>query len=312
MKLIIDTDMGIDDAIALLMVLAQPEAELKAITTVLGNVSLAQATLNAGVILEIANAPLIPIYRGCANPLLQYDPVDAREFHGPDGLGGVGKSETSRPVESEHASLALIGLARERPGELTLLTLGPLTNVALAIRLDPNFLKNLNRLILMAGAVDGRGNETSCSEFNIFVDPEAAKIVFDALNEVDLGIWLVSWEATLDHGIPFPTWQKIITSSNSPTAQFVQKMNVYAQQHLEAANYPGMLWPDPLAAAVALAPDIVVSQEYRFVEVVAGQGPARGQTLVDYRPNRQYSPNVHIVRQVNMQKFQDLLQMAVR
>ena len=311
MKLIIDTDMGIDDAIALLMVLAQPEAELKAITTVLGNVSLAQATLNAGVILEIANAPLIPIYRGCAKPLLQYDPVDAREFHGSDGLGGVGKSETSRPVESEHASLALIRLARERPGELTLLTLGPLTNVALAIRLDPNFLKNLNRLILMAGAVDGRGNETSCSEFNIFVDPEAAKIVFNALNEVDLGVWLVSWEATLDHDIPFPTWQKIITSSNFPTAQFVQKMNVYAQQHLEVANYPGMLWPDPLAAAVALAPDIVVSQEYRFVEVVTGQGPARGQTLVDYRPGRQ-SPNVHIVRQVNMQKFQDLLQMAVR
>ena len=101
MKFIIDTDLGIDDAVALLLVLAQPAAQIVAITSVMGNISLVQATHNAGVVLDVADAPPIPIYQGCARPLLQTEPADASNFHGEDGLGGAGKPTTTRPVEAE-------------------------------------------------------------------------------------------------------------------------------------------------------------------------------------------------------------------
>jgi purine nucleosidase len=309
MKLLIDTDVGIDDAVALLMALAQPDCDIKAITTIVGNVPLAQATHNAGVVLDIANAPLIPIYRGCAKPLLQYRPDDATEFYGADGLGGAGQAQTSRIVESEHASLAMIRLAREHPAELTLLTLGPLTNVALAVRLEPAFLGQLKRIVMMAGAVDGRGNTSPPAEFNISVDPEAAKIVFAACAAAGVPITLISWEATLAHEVPFSTWDSL-TEGSTPTAQFLQAMSVFAKDVMLAYGYTSLLWPDPLAAAVALAPEIVLEQECRFLDVETGPNLARGQTIVDYRTRSDRSPNAHIVRTVDRQKFHELLRLA--
>ncbi len=315
MKFLIDTDMGIDDAVALLMVLAHPEAEIKAITSLAGNVSLAQATHNVGVVLDVANAPPMPIYQGCARALLPHQPHNALEIHGPDGLGGAGKTKTTRPVETEHASLALTRLARENPGQLTLLTLGPLTNVALAIRLDPAFLKNLKQIVVMGGAVDGRGNTSATAEFNIFADPEAAKITFKASSTAGMSISLISWETTLAYGLPFENWDRLIDGT-SAAAQFTQKITAFIKPVMAAFNSPVLLWPDPLAAAVALAPDIVLSQEHRFVEVETAQnlayGLTHGQTIVDYRPNSNIPPNTHIVREVDMQKFQDLVKLAMQ
>lgn len=310
MKLIIDTDMGIDDAIALLMVLAQPEAELVGLTSVAGNISLAQATHNAGVVLDVAQAPPIPIYPGCSKPLLQYQPQHAPEFHGADGLGGAGHAPTERVAAAEHASMALIRLVRQHPGQLTLLTLGPLTNVALAIRLDPNFLSNLRRLVMMVGAVEGRGNTSPLAEFNVAVDPEAAKIVLAALSQTELAAWLVSWEASLAHPFSFADWAEMI-AGDSPVARFVQQMTVFMQQAVEAANIPALVWPDPLAAAVALDPDLVLRSERRFVAVETGANLARGQTIVDYRPHSQMRPNLHIVKQVDQPRFSQLLQRAI-
>lgn len=311
MKFIIDTDMGIDDAVAVLMVLAHPQAQVKAITSILGNVPLAQATHNVGVVLDVADAPPIPIYRGCARPLLQFEPEDAVNVHGRDGLGGAGKPETSRTVEAEHASLALIRLARQNPGELTLLTLGPLTNIALAIRLDPNFPKNLKNLVIMGGAVNGRGNTTAPTEFNIGVDPEAAKIVFDVCHEVPAGTWLLPWETSLTEAISFADWDEIIRGSH-PVAQFLQRMTIHLKQVMAALEFPVSIWPDPLAAAVALSPEIVSDQEFRFVDVEISSGLARGQTIVDYRNSSATSPNVRIVRNVDRQNFKQLLQLAAQ
>jgi purine nucleosidase len=311
MNFIIDTDMGIDDAVALLMVLAHPKAKIKAITSILGNVPLAQATHNVGVVLDVADAPPIPIYQGCARPLLQYEPEDAVSVHGEDGLGGAGKADTSRTVAAEHASLALIRLARQNPGELTLLTLGPLTNIALAIRLDPNFPKNLKNLVIMGGAVDGRGNTTAPTEFNIGVDPEAAKIVFNVCHEVPGGTWLVPWETSLTEAISFADWDGNI-EGNCPVAQFLQQMTVHIKQVMAAVEFPVSIWPDPLAAAVALSPEIVSDEELRFVDVEIGSGLARGQTIVDYRSGNDTSPNARIVRGVDRRKFKELLQLAAQ
>jgi len=310
MKLIIDTDMGIDDAVALLMALFYPDAQLQAITTVVGNVPVAQATHNAGVVLNVANAPATPIYQGCARPLLQYTPQHALDIHGSDGLGGAGHIQPSRPHRPEHAALALVRLARENVGRLTLLTLGPLTNVALAAKLDPHFIKNLHRLVIMGGAVSGRGNTSAVAEFNIAVDPEAAHIVFDACRRAQLSAELISWEATLAHAIAADAWQKII-AGDRPPAQFVQQMSAHIQLVMEAAGYADLLWPDPLAAAVALAPDIVRGHESRFIQVETDQGLARAQTIVDYRSRCEKVPNARIIQHVDMPQFEAMLQTCV-
>ncbi len=307
MKFIIDTDVGIDDAIALLMVLAYPEAQIEAITIVMGNVSLDQATHNAALILDIATGPPIPIYKGCAKPLMQYKPEYATHIHGSDGLGGLGGVETSRTTEAEHAALALIRLARHHSGELTLLTLGPLTNIALATRLAPDFLIHLKRIVTMGGAVDSRGNTTSSAEFNIFSDPEAAKILFEACHKNNMQLELISWEVTLDHKLTLDVWEKLI-AGDTAAAHLIQGMTTFLTQRLPSNI---VLWPDPLAAAVALTPDIVLNHEDRFITVETGQNLARGQTLVDYHHHSANSPNSRIIRQVDMQKFQTLLHKAV-
>lgn len=310
MNLIIDTDVGIDDAVALLMVLAYPNVSLQAITTVMGNGSLAQATHNVGVILDAAHAPEIPLFAGCAKPLRQTPPLDALDVHGADGLGGAAAgATTSRQAQQLHAAPALVKLARQNPGEITLLTLGPLTNVALAVRLDPLFIPNLKQLIIMGGSVDGRGNTTPSAEFNIMVDPEAAAIVFDACRRAGVEAVLVSWEATLAHPQPLDLWEQSITGA-SPVAAMMRQITAHIKQRPWFSAQ--LLWPDPLAAAVALQPDIVQAAESRFVSVDTGSGPGRGQTIVDYLFNSRRSPNCRIVRQVDRLRFYHLLQAAMQ
>ena len=308
MKLIIDTDMGIDDAVALLMALAYPGVEIRGITTVMGNIALPQVVHNAGAVLDIAAAPTIPIYQGCATPLLQYQPDDATYVHGNDGLGGAAPQKTDRLIEKKHAALALIDLVRHAPGEITLLTLGPLTNVALAIRLYPDFLNQLGKLVVMGGAVNGYGNMSAASEFNIAVDPEAAALMFNACSQAKKTIHLISWEATLDHGILFSSWDSLI-QGQTPVTLFVQKMTAHIRQNYGDTT---VLWPDPLAAAVALEPTIVTEQETRFVAVEPGHNLGRGQTIVDRRRWTKSTPNTNIINKVNLQRFQELLKMGIQ
>jgi purine nucleosidase len=307
-RLIIDTDTGIDDALALLMVLAHRQTRIEAITTVMGNISLAQATHNAGVVLDTAQAPAIPIYSGCARPLMRQQPLHATDIHGADGLGGASAPETGRTPQPEHAALAMVRLARQYPGQLTLLTLGPLTNVALAIRLDAGFLGRLERLVIMGGAVEAHGNSTPPAEFNFWIDPEAAAVVFTACRQANILAAVISWEATLSHGLPMSIWQKLIVG-DTPSARFLQQMTRFIDQRWPFSN---VLWPDPLAAAVALEPEIVLNQAAQWLAVETGQNLARGQSIVDYRTRSESVPNAHVVRQVNLMRFQELLQAAAQ
>lgn len=308
MKLIIDTDVGIDDALAILMTLAHPVVDLLAITTVMGNVPLSQATHNAGVILDVVNAADIPIFTGCARPLLQHPPLDAISVHGEDGLGGASRPVTGRAPQPEPASLALVRLAREHPGQITLVALGPLTNIALAMHLAPDFLTNLQQLVIMGGSIDGRGNTTPAAEFNFLVDPEAAAFVFAACRRAGLEAVVVSWETTLAHPISMASWDNLIAGA-TPAAQFVQAMTGHLKRTWQS---PDVLWPDPLAVAVALAPEIISEQEHRWVVVESAQAASRGHTIVDYRFNPPSAPNARLIRQVNMTEFKNLLQLAVQ
>ncbi|MEM9374258.1 MAG: nucleoside hydrolase, partial [Planctomycetota bacterium] len=200
-RLIIDTDPGVDDALAIMLAHAHPGVHLEALTVVHGNVGLEQTTQNAFRILDVLDAEAL-VYAGCDRPLIYRPAENAARVHGEDGLGDVAWPASDRPVATEHAAAAIVRMATESPGELTLVAIGPLTNVAMALRLDPTLPEKIGRFVVMGGAVTGQGNVlTGCAEFNVYTDPEAARIVFEEWPDFEL----VDWEATLRHGYPAET-----------------------------------------------------------------------------------------------------------
>jgi purine nucleosidase len=306
--MIIDTDAGVDDAIALMMALAHPAADLLGITTVHGNVDVNQVVTNVGTILDQMGTD-VPIYKGCARPLVS-EPMTSAHIHGEDGLGGIRATlpPTRHHPESEHAALALIRLAREHAGNLTLLALGPLTNLALAIRLDPNFASNVSRLVVMGGAFEARGNAAPSAEFNILADAEAASIVFDA----DFpDIWLSTWETTLKHPIP---WARYDALTNMPTARaaFFAKMTAMIARLLrEEVNFPGFTIPDPLAAVVALDPTAALETVRLPVSVETHGVYGRGLTSVDWNQRFGKPANVRLVLTIDQDIVDNFLQNAL-
>ncbi|NUT40093.1 MAG: nucleoside hydrolase, partial [Thermoactinospora sp.] len=179
MRLVIDTDTGSDDAVALLMAARDPGATIEAVTAVAGNVPLPVATRNALITLELAGSGEVPVHAGCARPLLR-PLATAQHVHGADGMSGAPLPDPVGAPTGEHAVDALLRLARERGPELTLVTLGPMTNVAAALVRDRHLLRRFRRTYCMAGAADACGNITASAEFNVWADPEAAAIVCDA------------------------------------------------------------------------------------------------------------------------------------
>lgn len=178
-KIIIDTDPGQDDAIALLLAFASPELDVLGITTVAGNVSVEHTTANALRLRELANCEDIPVFAGCPRPLVR-TPVTAEEVHGETGLNGCGLPPARGQVEPQHAVTWLIDTLRSAAEPITLCTLGPFTNIASALTQAPDIADNIAQIVAMAGAVTTHGNVTPAAEFNVFADPHAADIVLQA------------------------------------------------------------------------------------------------------------------------------------
>jgi purine nucleosidase len=305
-RLVIDTDPGVDDAHAIMAAFAHPEAQVEAITTVAGNVSLERTTANACTILDALEQDA-PVHAGCDRPLVG-PVIDAGYFHGEDGLGNSGYPPSSRKVADEHAVSALIRLANEAPGELTLVAIGPLTNLALATRLDPTLPEKYERLVVMGGAIRGTGNVTTAAEFNAYADPEAAAIVFDAWP----GLTLISWETTMDHGF---TAEQIeaLWAVDSPRAEFFRRITRRTVGALEQIlGRKVLLTPDLLAVAVALEPDIVRKAEMHYVQVELAGRHARGLTTVDWFDRMGEKPNVNLVLELDAERLWELLQAAVK
>ena len=195
--LLIDTDPGVDDALALLMAFNDARHEVVGLTIAAGNVGLVHTVRNALKLCEVAGRPDVPVYAGAPDPLV-HPSVDAAHVHGEDGFGDVGFTPAARTAEAEHAALAILWLSHEYAGKLLLVALGPLTNLALALKLDPTLPQRVGRFLVMGGAINGHGNITPVAEFNIAFDPEAAHIVFSAFPHVEIA----DWEATVAHGLP--------------------------------------------------------------------------------------------------------------
>jgi len=273
--LLIDTDTASDDAVALIMALRSPEVEVVAITIVAGNVATPQGSANARYTVELCGAA-VPVYEGALRPLLRaHRPATA--FHGKDGLGDQGYPAPRTEAAPGHAVPALIEAIRSRPG-LTLVTLGPLTNVALAVAQAPDIVEKVERCVVMGGAACTVGNMTPAAEYNVWCDPEAARLCFRS----GLPIEMVGWE--LCRGAANLDEDDIARcrALGTPLARFAIDCNGAAlRANREMLGDPGIPLPDPVAMAVALDPTICTRKSRHRVDVECEGTLTRGMTVVD-------------------------------
>ena len=304
--LLIDTDPGVDDALALLMAFADARHDVVGLTIAAGNVGLAHTTANALKLCEIVGRPEVPVFPGSASPLLHPAP-DAAYVHGNDGFGDIGYVPAGHTPETEHAALAILRLSHLHAGHLVLVALGPLTNVALALKLDPSLPTRIARFVTMAGAVTGHGNITPSAEFNVFFDPEAAKIVFDAFPHFELS----DWEATVAHGLPHDqvlAWMR----AGGERAGFYEAISRKTREW--SADRRGDDWhsADALAMAWVLAPEGAEETVTRPVDVVIDHGPARGATIVDWQRQLGRPDNATMLMRYDRDRFHTLVRQALQ
>ena len=306
-RLIIDTDPGVDDAHAILLALAHPDVQVEAITTVNGNVDLDLTTANALKILDAADED-VPVYRGCDRPLIQR-PENAAPVHGIDGLGDCGIPASKKQAQSEHAVNALVRLANENPGEFTLAAIGPLTNLAVALSIDPDLPMKFKDLVIMGGAIYARGNTgTVTAEFNIHTDPEAARMVFSSWPMLTL----LSWETTLSHAFT-PDVLERFYNLDTPRAKFFHDTNQKTLSFIKERLGQDILFaPDGLALAVAVEPGIVTKSEKKHVSIELHGSQTRGQTVVDWYGQSQKPANTEIILDLDQDRFIQLMEDGLR
>jgi purine nucleosidase len=301
MKLLIDTDPGVDDALAILM--AHAHADVLGLSIAAGNVGLAHTVRNALKLVETIGAST-PVFAGCATPLV-LPAEDAAFVHGVDGFGDTGYAPSSRRAEDEVAALAILRLSHAYAGKLVLVAIAPLTNLALALKLDPTLPQRVANLVIMGGAVTGRGNTQRVpAEFNIGFDPEAAHVVFSSFPQFTL----VDWEATMRHGIAFERMQAWLDGDDA-RARFYASIS--RKTHAWSRERPNVLVADALAMAVALQPDIVTRAEERPVAIELTGTHTRGATVVDWESRLGPAPNARIVLDVDHARFEALVASAL-
>ena len=305
MQMIIDTDTASDDAVALAMALNHPAVDVVAITTVAGNCSLEDTTRNALYTAELCGSG-VPVYAGADRPLL-VEAGFATWFHGRDGLGDQGYPPPSRPAEKEDGVSALIAHVRGNPGS-TLVTLGPLTNVALALAQAPDLVGLVGRCVVMGGTANTVGNVTPAAEFNLYFDPHAARMVFAS----GLPIEMVGWEICRGEAGLDATERAVLRALDTPLAHFFLDCNSTALEasHRQSGTVRLQL-PDPTAMAVAIDRERVVTRSSRhYVEVEAESPLTRGMSVVDSLDVTGNPANVEVVEAIDTNRFKQMISEA--
>jgi purine nucleosidase len=273
--ILIDTDTASDDAVALIMALRSESARVIAISTVAGNVGVRQATRNALYTAELCGVS-VPVYQGAEKPLTRRL-VPAEWFHGKDGLGDHGYPPPRRSAEQQHAVEAIISIARSNPG-LSLVTLGPLTNIAFALAQAPDFAANVGRCVIMGGAPCCEGNVTPAAEYNMWVDPEAARLVFRS----GLPIEMVGWHLCRGAAVLSPADIEFIGNIGTELSHFAVECNSTARTaYRTQTGEDGISLPDPVAMSIALDPSIGIESSHHYVDVEIASELTRGMTVVD-------------------------------
>jgi inosine-uridine nucleoside N-ribohydrolase len=265
LPIILDVDTGTDDALALAYAVESPQIDLVAVSTVAGNVDVGQATNNTIDVLDWLGASHVPVHRGASRPLVRPH-QDASHFHHEGGLGGARLPRSGREVGSDRGPAAIIRLARQRPGEITLVAVGPLTNVAIALNVEPDLPNLLRSLVIMGGAFEVPGNTTPAAEFNILVDPEAAQQVFAAPFP---NLTAVGLDVTNRVALTREDWDAVTNEDDLPSsAGLLRGMGWHAFGTLARDLFA---LHDPLAVAVAVNPDLIRAQDVE-VDVVTDEG----------------------------------------
>lgn len=271
LRVILDVDTGVDDAMALALAVHLPGLELAAVTTVAGNVGIDNTTANTWRVLNALGASAVPIYRGLARPLAG-EVIDASEIHGASGLGGLVLPEplSTEQLRRPFAPEAIVDLVNAAPGALTLIFTGPLTNLAVAIALDPTLPAKIGRLVVMGGSL-GRGNVTPYAEFNIGADPEAARQVFAACS-----LTMVGLDVTTKVKVTREIWERL-AGLTTPEATIVREATAH---FFRAGRVGSPHLHDPLAVGVAFDPSFCTTKR-GTVKVETVTAWCAGRTTLD-------------------------------
>jgi len=317
LPLLIDTDCGIDDAQALIAALRDTKrTNILALTTVSGNTCVKNATLNVCACLDATDRTDVLVYEGCDRPIVE--PIrDAASWHCEDGLGGTffGVKSNTAPVQNEHAVLAIIRIAKEwaeKGRRITVVTLGPLTNIAMALRLQPKLSLYLEKVVVMGGAYKAFGNVSLCAEYNAHSDPEALSIVLEGFPSIQL----ITWELTLENGLSI-NFCKQWFNENTQEGRFLQNVSKHlqdvTQKHSQLTNEEykerGFLIPDPLCITIACRPESIRSSIKRRVLVELNTGHTRGMTIVNHSTKgvEKALMNVEIIESLDLRLVEEFL-----
>ncbi len=302
-RILFDGDPGIDDALAIIFAVKSDNAKLEGITTVGGNITLDHTVQNALKILEITGHPEVPVARGIAKPLLR-GLKSTGEVHGKDGLGNVDLPPPKIKEKPVHAVDFIIDTIMDNPGEITLVPVGPLTNIAVAAVKEPRLKDYVKDVVIMGGAVTVSGNITSEAEFNIYSDPEAAKIVFHS----GLPITLVGLDVTMKTLLK-PEHLSEIEAAKTPVTEFVGKITKYYMKfYEEVVGVKGCGMHDPLAVAVAIDRSLVKTRRL-YVTVETRGEFTTGETVGDLRSSKEgvvNPPNMDVCVDVDSERFMRL------
>ncbi|MBI3329855.1 MAG: nucleoside hydrolase [Nitrospinae bacterium] len=302
-RVIVDTDPGIDDAAALLLALASPELSVEAVTTVYGNGTLEECTRNALRILETAGRGDIPVYQGVGKPLLG-EPRFAHHIHGSDALGGVGVPAPVGAPQAKHAVRELVDRVLASPGEVTLIALGPLTNVALALSIAPRMGTALAELVLMGGAVLTHGNATEVASANLYNDPESAALVYQSgVPLVQVGMDVCQKTTVLEEQLAR------LRQAHTPTTMLLARITPhliasYAERGLKPHG-TGVHYNDVPAIAYVIAPWLYDIRAY-YVRISTHDPLTRGQTVADVANLWRQPPNAKVLLGVDAAQLTEM------
>lgn len=289
-RLLIDTDTGGDDAVALIMALRDPQVRVEAVTTVMGNVEVAQATKNALLAIERAGTYAPPVYQGLENAILN-EPLVNKNFtiHGRDGMGDLGLPPPALRPQREHAVDFLIRAIEAEPGELEMVTLGPVTNLAWISLRSPGTLAKLKRITMMMGTGPYFGNATPLAEGNARMDPEALDIV---LRDAGTELVLVGWDLCINEYLFTEKDLEGLRQTGSPLAAFCLDINHNLVELNERRfGAPVLDFADPVAMAVALRPELVEQSVTAYTRAETNRGLAYGAIAVDHCHQSGKPPN---------------------